>query len=558
MAAMPGMFTPTGMFTSTGAGWKRLVPAPVLAFGLGLLSALALPPRHWWWLLPFTLGPLLLLLHHRLSRAENWRRRAGTGALLMFAFGAGWELLGLHWVTEAFFVQADRFAHVAWFAVGALALGMALFMAAAGAVFGLLHRPACPPHPLQGLQLGLLVALFQMMRESPLILGGFPWNPLAHVLSPQAQLPLLQAVSLIGVWGLSALVMFWATAPARMWLSWRAGRRIEAIGLGLLALASLAGLWWWGQARLQRPAALSDIGVIVVQPAVPQSEKWRPQNVQAIFDDLLALTRRGLRQAATDMGKGAPRIVIWPESAVPFLLLDSPGALRMIADVLPADTWLFTGALRRAPEHLRRPDGPSMFNSFLVIDDKGRVRLIYDKRRLVPFGEYLPLAWLLRPLGIRQLVPMPRGFFVGRNAGPHRVDALPPFEAFICYEIIFGDIPPGGNATRWLVNVTNDAWFDASSGPWQHLMAARVRAIERGLPLVRAANTGISIVQDGRGRLLRRLPLGRRGVLVARLPATRYHSFFARFDKWQIVLAMMLAMMICAWPTSRCPLLQRV
>ncbi len=546
----------------SNASFENGLPlAMAQALVAGASSALALPPRHWWWVLPFTLSWLLLVLAAQLRRVDSRRRASWRAAAVMFAFGLGWEALGLAWITEAFFATSVEYGGVAYLAVGALAVAAALFMAAAGAVYGALSWPHRAEDVCQGARLAVLVTLFEMMRESPLVLGGFPWNPFAHVLSFETQLPLAQAVTLVGVWGLSALVFFWATLPAQVWLGWRSGAKRAAVALGLGGVLLLAGLWALGQARLRQPVQFSGIRLVIVQPNVPQDEKWRPENREMVFRDLLALTRRGLRATGAPPAKGrkgALHIVVWPESAVPFLLLDSPAALRMIADVLPENAWLFTGALRRAPRHLRQPDGPRKYNSLVVIDHEGKARLIYDKRRLVPFGEYLPLAGLLRPLGIRQLVPMPRGFLVGESSGPHKVENLPPFEAFVCYEIIFGDIPSRGATTRWLVNVTNDAWFGTSAGPHQHLAAARFRALERGLPLVRAANTGISMVQDAHGRELKRLPLQRRGVMTINLPANYSHGTFARFDKWQIVLAMLLLLVICALPTLRCPSRQRV
>ena len=295
----------------------------------------------------------------------------------------------------------------------------------------------------------------------------------------------------------------------------------------------------------------------IVQPNIPQTEKWRPENRERIFRTLLSLTRQAVTQAASLPANG-PLIIIWPESAVPFLLQDSPQALRMIGDVLPENAWLFTGALRQAPQDMIRPGGPALFNSIFGIDGRGRIRFVYDKRRLVPFGEYLPLAWLLRPLGIRQLVPLPRGFFFGNDPGPHRVNGLPPFEAFVCYEIVFDDAPPGAAETRWLLNVTNDAWFGTSSGPYQHFMAARLRAIERNLPLVRVANTGISAVVDGSGRILHQLPLQRRGVRVFLLPANDSHGFYARMNRWWIVLAMLFSLMLMERTRICCRARQRV
>ena len=517
---------------------KRLLHCS-LALAAGLLAARALPAIHATWLLPVAMSGLLLVLHAALAPLATRRARALAAALLLFAFGLGWEGWGLRWVAEAFFVEAEKFAAIAPFAVAALAAAAAAFMAVAGAVYGLLWRDDV----FSAARLALLIPLFRMMRESPLVFGGFPWNPFAHALDPQTLLPLMQAASLIGVWGLSALVIFFAALPGQVWLCWRGGNARAAVAVGIAGLALFAALWAFGAWRLRAPVKNTNVRVAIIQPDISQKEKWRPENRDRVFQTLLEMTRRAVASAARLPATG-PLVIVWPESAVPFLLRDSPRALGMIGKALPENAWLFTGALRRAPKEMLKPGGPALFNSILGVDDRGRVRFVYDKRRLVPFGEYLPLARLLRPLGIRQVVPVPRGFFFGRDPGPHRVDGLPPFEAFVCYEIAFDDPPPRADDTRWLLNVTNDAWFGTSSGPYQHFMAARFRAIERNLPLVRVANTGISAVVDGFGRILHELPLQRRGMRVFLLPANDSHGIYARMNRWQIVLAMLFLLML--------------
>ena len=498
---------------------------------IGLLSALALPPRHWWWLLPFTLGWLFWLLQSSLARApeqhaRRWRMR--RAALILFCFGLGWHGSGVWWITEAFQVDAERFAAMAPFAVGALAIAMAAFTAVAGAVFGLLWRPGMAACLWSAPLLALLMTITDAARGIPYAFGGFAWNPFAVVLDPDTLLPLMQGAYLFGIWGFSALLLWLCLLPAQaLWCWSQEGARRLAWMLAALAVLLPLALWMWGQARVEAiataPPAADAPWVVIVQPSVPQREKWKPENRDHIFEDMLALSRQGLaRQREKCAAAGncdAPVIVVWPESAVPFLLDISTGALQQVAQMLPQGGWLLTGVLRQIDQRLRRPDGPRLHNSIIAVDSTGAVRLRYDKRRLVPFGEYVPFAPVLEPLGVRKLVPFSHGFLPGTNLGPHRLPGLPAFEAFICYEIIYHDRPArDAQQTRWLLNVTNDAWFGLSAGPWQHLQQARYHAIARGLPLVRAANDGISAVMDGAGRTLARLGLTRRGVLVLRLP----------------------------------------
>ena len=208
--------------------------------------------------------------------------------------------------------------------------------------------------------------------------------------------------------------------------------------------------------------------------------------------------------------------LIWPESAFPFLLTREPDALAQIAALLPEGTVLITGAVR-APE---LPPGQKVeraYNSIYVIDHDGSILSVYDKIHLVPFGEYLPFQDFLERLGLMQLTKLPGGFIAGDRRRAMEVPRAPRMLPFLCYEIIFpGEAMPGSERPGWMINLTNDGWFGISSGPYQHLQQARVRAIEQGLPLVRAANTGISAVIDPLGRIIKSLPLGAEGVMDAR------------------------------------------
>jgi apolipoprotein N-acyltransferase len=210
--------------------------------------------------------------------------------------------------------------------------------------------------------------------------------------------------------------------------------------------------------------------------------------------------------------------LIWPESAFPFLLTREPDALAQIASLLPQGAVLITGAVR-APETAPGVAPAGAYNSVYVIDHDGSILSVYDKVHLVPFGEYLPFQSLLESLGIMQLTKLPGGFIAGERRRAQSVPRAPRFLPLICYEIIFPDeAVPRGERPGWLLNLTNDGWFGYSSGPYQHLQQARVRAIEQGLPLVRAANTGISAVVDPLGRIIKSLPLSTEGVLDSALP----------------------------------------
>jgi apolipoprotein N-acyltransferase len=313
--------------------------------------------------------------------------------------------------------------------------------------------------------------------------------------------------------GLTLLIVLWAGLPHVLLSARGRSSLLAALAIGLL----LPGLWGWGALRLAAADAgmVPGVAVRIVQPNVPQEQKWREDNARAIFDDLKRLSV--LPTAERPEGIGEVTLLVWPESAVPFLIDESPAARAELQPMLGGRTTLLTGAIR-----VDRTGGedPDVFNSIIVFDGTAEPVARYDKWRLVPGGEFLPLAWLLEPLGFRRVVTTPGNFTPGE--GPVTI-ALPGglrAALLVCYEVIFPDhLVDPADRPGLIVNVTNDGWFGRSTGPWQHLAQARLRAIEQGLPVVRAANTGVSAVIDSHGRYLALLPLLEEGVIDATLPA---------------------------------------
>ncbi len=281
-----------------------------------------------------------------------------------------------------------------------------------------------------------------------------------------------------------------------------------------------------------------------MQPNLPQDAKFRPQNAGAIMQRYLADSRR-----AKEPGGEAPDYthLIWPESAFPFLLERAPLALAQIADLLPAGTVLVTGAARME-EPLPGETVGRFFNAIQAVGDDGTMLSTYDKVHLVPFGEYLPrpLEALIRALGLREFVHVPGGFEPAERARALAVPGLPPIAASICYEAIFsGALVPEGPRPSLILNVTNDGWFGFTPGPPQHFAQARLRAVEEGLPLVRAANTGISAVVDPYGRIVAALPLGREGVLDAPLPKAIAVSAFSSLGSRPAAVMVLACIALC-------------
>lgn len=463
-------------------GWRRFWAALLC----GLIGAGAFAPL---WLLPLLL-PAFMGLVWMAEGAERGRAAFWLG----WSFGFGHFVGGFYWIGIAMTVD---FATYWWFlpiSVGGLAAGMALYPAI---VLWLAWRSR-----FRGLAWLLLFAALWLLSEwfRAWVLTGFPWNQLGQVwgFAPE----MLQLASLTGVWGLTLITLLAAAAPALLGLP-GVGRR-QAWGGVLGSWLLLAGTLAFGLVRLMGAPtpgeeAVEGVRLRLVQPSVEQSLKWRQDLANQHLLTLARLT-------------GAPGIegithVVWPETAVPFNLEREAGLRGDLGSLLPPGALLITGAPRL--------DAEGAYNALYVLDGQGEILSTYDKAHLVPFGEYTPFPELLAGLAITG-----GGFTPGPGLQTLAVPGLPGSSPLICYEVIFSGAVALPDAARpgLLLNITNDAWFGRSSGPYQHLAQARLRAVEEGLPLVRAANNGITTVIDPYGRLLGRLEQDRVDYLDSVLP----------------------------------------
>ncbi|WP_205042009.1 apolipoprotein N-acyltransferase [Rhodoligotrophos defluvii] len=517
-------------------GWRRLS----LAGLAGVLAALAQPPIY---VLPalFVAFPVLVLLLDGVAQAHAPSRRRFAAAFATgWAFGFGYFLLSLYWVGEAFLVEAETYAWMLPLGVVVLPAGMALYWGLGSALaIALWPRGPAP------LGVGRLLALSACLSATEWLRGhlftGFPWALPGYALGLSESLA--QGASLVGAYGLTLLMVFAACLPVL--LIDRAALSLRRSLPFLATMAFFAGLWTFGAERLSHDASTAAPGprVRIVQPDIPQGAKWNPQYATEILDLFLELSTA--KPPTNPRGLAAVDYLIWPESALPFLLDERADVRGVIGAVLPDNVTLFTGAIRRGPD----PDNPGsqglFYNSLQVIDHTGTVIAGYDKQHLVPFGEYLPFESLLRPLGFRKLVTVPAGFAAGSGPRTLALPGIPPFSPLICYEIIFpGAVADEARRPQWLLNVTNDAWFGQSLGPHQHFVQARFRAIEEGLPLVRSANTGISAVIDPYGRIVEQIGLGERGLIDTDLPSALPPTVYSQYHEWILSLLIVSALLI--------------
>lgn len=456
-----------------------------------------------------------------------------------WAFGVGYFAVGLYWVTEAFLVDIQRWGALALPALFGLSAGLALFPAVAAGVYVRVRDRAgigLGAGTVGGWRRVLLFAVVWVAVEwlRGHVLTGFPWN-----LSGMAWLtilPVAQAASVVGVYGLSLVAVAVAAMPAVLAAPGPVSRpRGAAVAMAVAVAVPLAIGGAGGLRLASHPTEMVDgVTLRLVQANIDQRDKWKADRREGHLAHYVALST----------GPGFDRVthVLWPETAVPFYLANDPDHRAIAARAAPPGGLLLTGSLRveRAGDNDFR-----VFNSVLAIAADGRVTGAYDKAHLVPFGEYVPLKGLLP---VRKLTEGMQDLTAGPGPRTLYVAGAPPVSPLICYEAIFpasvaasaGQARPG-----WLLNVSNDAWFGRTGGPHQHFASARMRAIEEGLPLVRVANTGISGVIDATGRVTARLGLDVEGVLDSGLPrAMARPTLYARYG--DAGLALMLAVALVA------------
>lgn len=513
-ASVHGRFFHFIALLATLPGWRGALVTIVM----GAVAASALPPVYF---LPGLLS--FSVLAWRLEREMSVTRAALQGWL----FGFGYHLAGLYWISNALLVESDKFAVFVPLAAVGLPMALALFPTAA---LSLLPKIAAPGWP-RALALALLWSLAEYARGH--LFTGFPWNLPAYAFSLSEALS--QTASLVGAYGLSLIVLMAATSVAMIIGPRRAWSRGPGLfGTALLVVPAIA--WIGGEARLASAPLAVDTSVVIrlVQGNIPQKDKWKPELRARHIAQYLDLSRSDT-PTARDGGlpDGAvPTVIIWPETAVPGFLGQSRDLRHAIAAVAPDAGSLVTGAPSISHGPPRR-----LHNSLIGVGADGLVNARYDKVHLVPFGEYVPLkSWLPLPRVVQS--------FADFTPGPERasldIAGLGLVSPLICYEIIFpgqvvsaNQVGEKADRPKALLNLTNDAWYGASSGPYQHLAISKMRAIEEGIPLIRAANTGISGIYDAYGRTSVQLALGDTGVADGYLPlSSSRHTVYSRIGDW--------------------------
>ena len=499
-------------------GWRR----NALAFSCGVLATLTLPPVFF---LPLLI-PAFGILYWLMDDAPSAKRAFADG----WWWGIGWHMSGLYWFCIALLTEPEKFAWLIPFALFGLNAVIALY---AGACCWLWKKIGC--RGLTGIFLFSVLWTWTEFARGHLF-TGFPWNLAGY--SFAASDALLQSASLVGAYGLTWFAVFFGAMPAAL-ADAQVKKRNAVIAVSL-ACAALLTASFWGNWRLQAAGDIRTVpGVTLrlVQANIQQHHKWDEKLRSRGIDEHLRLTQ----------SPGLDRVtaVIWPETAVPYAFNDSASEsgmslAQLLGAALPRGAHLITGGLRvEGSETDWR-----MYNSILAIDSRGRIDGRYDKVRLVPFGEFLPFRALLPKAW---LTPVGEKDF-SRGPGPQRLEwaKLPPVAPLICYEAIYPEFTASlPDRPAWFLNLTNDAWFGRSSGPYQHFHMARARAVEQGVPLVRVANTGITAVADGFGRVIARMGLGEKGFLDTALPVPNQDkTVYSVWGEWLILWLTFLALIL--------------
>ncbi|MGL1921342.1 MAG: apolipoprotein N-acyltransferase [Hyphomicrobiales bacterium] len=498
----------------------------MLSMALGGISVLALPPIHLFFVLFFTLPSLIWLLEGAIQTNLEVQTKANSsfiyrlwskiyGARSAFwvglSFGFGYFFFGLLWVGEAFLVDANAHLALLPFAITLLPLLLSVFWGLACLTARLFWGDSFK----NVIILSISLVFWEFIRGH--IFTGLPWNLLGSVFDVSTAM--LQSAAIWGVYGLTFIVIFIGLS-----LSLIVNSRFNIRQVFSGVFICLAVLWIGGTVRLyNHPTQYhDDILLRLVQGNIAQKDKWQAEMRTVIANRYLDLSAR--QTSSENNGLSEITHLIWPESAMPFLLEADSDFMRQATRILAQDAYLITGAVRRQ----KNGDKNDFYNSILAFDSTGNRVAQYDKHHLVPFGEYMPLSDMFKKIGVDKLVAIKENFQTGDKPSNIYLKNTPAFAANICFEIIFsGNVVDRINRPEWILNLTNDSWFGKSIGPYQHLAQARMRAIEEGLPLVRNANSGITAIFDPVGRVIAQLPQGKTAILDSRLPQNISPTIFS-------------------------------
>ena len=493
----------------------------ITAFLCGCLLTSALPPFFQFWAI-FVSFPIVLWT---CLQADNKKNLAGIG----YWFGFGYFGLGFYWIGNALLVDVSTTGFL-----------YPIVLILNGAVFGVFTilpflSTALGKNLISKLLWFTAVWFFSAEWLRSFLFTGFPWNPISSVLAFRPAL--LQILAWIGTYGLSMLTIFFASLP----IFWLIKPSVKRLIWPIVSMSVFFALWEYGAYVISGDEHIPDgesMMIRLVQPSIPQSLKWSKSVAEENFQDYVDLS----------VSKDNHHIdfVVWGETASPFDLTSDSRHRQAIRTAIPRYGYLITGLLRWQMDFGQHVP----YNSLVVLNKKGQVINLYDKSHLVPFGEYIPFRRFL-PNWVRPLTNTVAEFGRGEQFRTIVVDGYPEFAPLICYEVIFSDdVIRKENKPKWMIVLTNDGWYGISAGPYQHLVAAQMRAVEEGITVVRSANSGISAVITPHGQIPAKIGLGKRGIKDVAVKLNLSHeTLFGQYGN-AIPLCMATFLMVLAWLIS--------
>lgn len=473
----------------------------ILGLLLGLICSFGQPPFN------FVLPSLcsLALFFYFIYTFE----RTTQAVIFSFCFGYGYCFYSHHWLIESLMAYGDLFLWLVPFALFLIPVVFAPYFALAGYLIRkIAHKNV--------LVIALIWIITEYMRsygyiESPWLLIGYIWSGSENI---------SQSVSLFGIWGLSYLTIIWAGAFYHLILSFDNPKYCTTI---LLALISYTACDFYGENHLKSSLVIQKTKIRIIQPNIDNNVYSRINNRYENFQKLMNLSK--------DAQDKKINFIIWPEGSHEFDL--SPHFLELVREIIPLKSYLILNASRKETSPLKH------WNSMFVIDSFGNVVDSYDKKHLVAFGEYIPLRKYL-PF-IQKLTPGAIDYSKGVSSKAMQV--IPSFLPSICYEDAFPEYTD--QKFTWIINLTNDGWFGTSIGPYQHLAIAKFRAIEHGVPMVRAALTGISAIIDSFGNIIESTGLLKEAVIDATLPAyIKHFTYYHIYNYYSVMLLIIISLAV--------------
>lgn len=491
-------------------------------FGLSFIQA----PYNFW----FLIAPCFGLFFFLYNSLENKKQVFA----LSFLFGLGYFVTGLNWIGNALLIEGNDYKWVWPLAVIALPTLLSLFTALFVTINFILfkYKPV-----LNFFGFCILLSISEYVRGYAFT--GFPWNLYGYGVASIPELS--QSLSIIGPYGLTFLTIFWGAFLGFVFT--KSSGLVAKTPITLLVILSISLAFLYGQERLKIADTQynQDIEVHIIQPNIEQSAKWKNENLVDNFE-------RHITTLDLPLDNNKKHIVIWPETAVPPILLSSAAAHQRIQNMLGDNALLLSGGLVMEPDEISLQI--KYYNSLLAWTNEIKAFKLYSKSHLVPFGEYIPFQRFI-PI---QTVTQFSGFERGSGAQTITPKGYPSFSPLICYEIIFPNKVVNKHKKRpdYIVTITNDGWYGDSAGPRQHFEQARFRAIEQGIPVLRSANTGISGIIDAYGKVIAKQPLMTRGEVISALPMPLEKiTLYGQYGDLIYILSILSGLILCLVSTLK-------